>query len=613
MIEAKTLGQYEILQEIGRGPLGPVYAARKRATRTVVALKPLDHANLAERFLKHARTARRLSHPNIARVLDAAEAGGIAYIAMERLEGESLRKILDDGPLPIARAMQIAHDVACALVYAHLEGVVHGAIRPSNIFVLRSGSVKVADFGIGQLGGEVALASGQRPGCLNYMSPEQLRGELVDHRSDLFSLGALFYEMLTHRPPFKGDSAKQITDNILRGKPPPPSELNLHVPRALDRLVVGLLAAQPNDRPPGAPIVLGELQRLEEGLGLESGSSAGIGEPAASAPPAEPEPKPTQTAAPQPAAKPPPAAKPQPSVKPQPPPEPRVRPPMQDAPGPDALRFAPHADEFHQRHRIPDDDFDWRKAAMMRERQGPKRSAASRAAIFGAFAIVLAVPAIVFSFVVYDWSGPIDRVLAMLRKPEAPPPAETAATGATAPAAAPVAETTPEPAPAPVPEVTRKPAPAPAAPPTPPSPAEEPGASTESEDVVATAPEQPPQVVAPPAKAQEPQRAPRPVAKVQKQPPAATQKQPPAPEKPPPAAATARLILSVSPQGEIYIDGKHLGTTPPTTTFDLEPGMHRIEVRSGSRPPYLTYMMVQAGEERRIRHDFNAKPSRPAK
>src|SRR5215210_4676585 len=182
MTQEKTLAHYELLHELGRGAIGPVYAARKRAARTVVALKTLDpaltkvDAGVAGRFLKHARTAQRLTHPNIARMLDADEAGGTAYVAMEKLEGDSLRKMLDAGPLPLARAIQIAHDVACGLAYAHLEGVVHGAIRPSNIFVLRSGSVKIADFGIGQLGGEVALRSGQRVGCLQYMSPEQVRG-----------------------------------------------------------------------------------------------------------------------------------------------------------------------------------------------------------------------------------------------------------------------------------------------------------------------------------------------------------------------------------------------------------------------------------------------------
>src|SRR5262249_12282361 len=143
--------------------------------------------------------ARLLKHRNIVEMGDAGAAGGTVYLAMEMLEGASLREILDDGPLPIARAIQIAHDIACALAYAHLEGVVHGRLKPSNIMVLPSDVVKITDFGLGELG-HAALLSGARPGCLSYMSPEQVRGDAVDHRCDLFSLGALFHEMLTHRP-----------------------------------------------------------------------------------------------------------------------------------------------------------------------------------------------------------------------------------------------------------------------------------------------------------------------------------------------------------------------------------------------------------------------------
>ena len=142
-------------------------------------------ANFAELFLKDARSAGRLRHRNIVKVHDAGEAGGTAYVAMELLEGESLRKMLDERPLSIARAIQIFDDIASALAYAHEEGVVHRGVKPSNIIVLRSGVAKLSDFGIGRLG-EAALLSGQRGGCLSYMSPEQVRGDPVDHRSDIF-------------------------------------------------------------------------------------------------------------------------------------------------------------------------------------------------------------------------------------------------------------------------------------------------------------------------------------------------------------------------------------------------------------------------------------------
>jgi len=258
MTEENILARYTIQRELGRGTLGAVYAARDRSTGAIVALKRLDpallksDASLAERFLQHTRAARRLEHANIVRILDAGAAAGTGYVAMELLEGRSLRSLLDEGPLPVARAIRIARDVASGLAHAHLAVVVHGGIKPSNVMVLPSGAVKITDFGIAQLGQAV--------------SPEQMQGGAVDHRSDLFALGALLYEMLAHRPPFEGRSPKEMMDNILHAEQPLPSQLNPLVPRALDRIVFSLLAVRPEDRLPGAPILLRDLERIEEAL-----------------------------------------------------------------------------------------------------------------------------------------------------------------------------------------------------------------------------------------------------------------------------------------------------------------------------------------------------------
>ncbi len=544
-MQENMLARHKILHELGRGATGAVYAARDRTTGAFVALKRLDpsllksDASLAERFLKHARSARNLKHRNIVGIHDAGEAAGTFYVAMEMLEGETLRNLLDDGPLPVARAIQIAREIACGLAYAHLEGVMHGSLKPSNIIVLRSGVVKITDFGTGQLG-HAALLSGARTGCLSYLSPEQARGDPVDHRCDIFSLGALFYEMLTRRRPFDADSSKEVMENILHAKPPPPSELNPHVPRALDAIVLRMLAAQPADRMAGVPVLLGELQRLEAGLGLESGASAGTGEPAASVPPAEPEPGPRLRT-----------------------PDPerfRDRAPMSSA-----------ADQFQHRQITDREMLEYDRA--MRERNSrPERSSRSRPAILAAVAVVLAALGIgLTGFMddwlagfMDDWSGRSERGIAASRMQEAPARAEQESSGiASAPS------------------------------PLPPKPlVAEPSPPAQTESSVAREPEQPATAGAP---AQEVPQATQPTAKV----PAA------------PPGGTARLVLAVSPRGELYIDGEHHGTTPPITTLDLEPGMHRIEVRSGSRKPYLTYMTVQAGDVRRIRHDFNAKPSRP--
>lgn len=526
------LARYKVLHELGRGPTGAVYAARDRESDAAVALKRLDPALLtksdpdfARRFLKHARSAQRLNHRNIAAIRDAGEAAGTVYVAMEMLEGESLRKILDAGPLPAARAIRIAHDIASGLAHAHLEGVLHGGLRPSNIFVLRSGVVKITDFGIAQLGRAT-------PG---YLSPEQARGDPIDHRSDLFSLGALLYEMLAHRPP--GESAE----------PAAPSEVNPHVPRALDDMILKLLARNPNDRLPGAPIVLRELQQLEEALGLGSSPSPAE-QPAAVAPREEPRPAPN---------------------------------------------------DAHREPTTGGEAFDYQKAIALMERESrAQRISESRPGrIMPALAIVLALVGIGLAGWMYFPSGPAEQRVSVAPRPAAPAAvAQASNESATArpaslpPAPAAVAQAVKEP---PAPAVVEPAMKEPVAAHAPAPPAAQPSAAPKSETPVARPPEQPRQASTPQA-----QKLP-----LAKQPPAkAPQRQP---------AATAKLILAVSPRGEIYIDGKHHGTSPPLTTFDLEPGMRRIEVRSGSRKPFLTYMTIEPGEERRIRHDFDAKPIRP--
>jgi serine/threonine-protein kinase len=567
MTQGNLLGRYSILHELGRGATGAVYAARDRTTGAVVALKRIDPAlleksgpNFAGHVLKQVRSARRLSHRNVARMDDAGEAGGTIYIAMEMLEGESLRKILDDGPLAVARAIRIAHDIACGLAYAHLEGVVHGRLKPSNIMVLRSGAVKITDFGIGQLH-QGLQPPGAQAGGLNYMSPEQVRGDAVDHRADLFSLGALFYEMLAHRPPFENDSPKAFAENMVHAKPRPPSELNPHVPRALDTIVLSMLATQPADRMAGAPILLRELERLEDGLGLASGANAASDEPAASEPPAPAEPSP-QT--------------------------------------PEPTRFEDHAPDeaFQLRDQVIDrDEFDYHRAMLQRE---PDWSSRLRPAMFAAFALVLAVVGVgLTEFMgltrytgltgfMYDLLGRSERVIATSPVREAPAKA-TVTSVPTAPQPVAVATKEPLQAEQESPAIPPTPAPLP-----PKALATDPGPSAQPASLVARAPEPPASAGAAPAQA-----LPRPMQ-------AKTAEVPDQQRD-----GTARVIVAISPRGEIYIDGEHHGTTPPITTFDLKPGMHRIEVRSGSRKPYLTYMTVQAGDVRRIRHDFDAKPSRP--
>jgi serine/threonine-protein kinase len=537
MAQPNPLERYKILRELGRGAIGRVYAARDESTGAVVALKTLNpalfseaDANLAELFLKNARSAGRLRHRNIVQVHDAGEAAGTAYVAMELLEGESLRNTLDHRPLSIARAIQIFDDIASALAYAHEEGMVHRGVRPSNIIVLRSGVAKITDFGIGQIGGA----------ALRYMSPEQVRGDPVDHRSDLFSLGAVLYEMLTRRAPFEGNSPKEIKENILHAEPPRPSEVNPHVPGALDGIVLRMLAGHADDRFANARILLRDLQRLEEALGLGPGASAGTGEPSASVPPGRPEPR---------------LRTPEPN---------RFRdrePTMHDAP-----TFAQHEEFRHMLGREP----------------APERSSGSRAAKFAALALLLAAFPTGLGVAWYYSPGPGEPSAPASRMQEAPAPMTVATKEpATAPAA-------PEASPPRAMDDARAENPLPPKPlvaePTPSAQTESlPVRKSEPSATTGTAPvQQVPRTAQPTASISEPQ-----------------------------PGGTAKLMIAVAPQGELYIDGKHYGATPPITTLDLEPGMHRIEIRSGSRKPYLTYITVQAGDLRRIRHDFAAKPIRP--
>ena len=514
--------RYTILRELGRGAIGAVYAARDSSTGAVVALKTLDPAlfqdstaELAELFLKNARAATTLRHRNIVRTFDAGKAGGTAYVAMELVEGESLRKMLDERPLPIARAIQIFDDIASALAYAHEEKVVHRGVRPSNILVSSAGVAKLGDFGLGQIGAA----------ALRYMSPEQVRRDALDHRSDLYSLGAVFYEMLTGQ-------------NI-QADPPPPSKVNPHVPAALDALVSRLLAPLPDDRFANARDLLRELQRLEDAQGIRPTASV----------PAEP----IATTA--------------------------------------LVRTEPVAAE------------DWGndRDATFKEDRGlrPEPSFGSRiTSSLAALAVVLAVLSIGFTVLLHYSPDLVDRVTAMIRPQDAPTPAPAPVAEAIKPAIAAAEPQAVPPVAVPVAQTEQSQEVASALEPAPLLPLEpESSASTQTETLLVREPDE----SAATEETVEP----------------ATQETVPAPKAqrvakrakaPPPQAA--KLIVAVSPRGELYIDDEHRGTTPPLQTLDLEPGMHRIEIRSGSRKPYVTYVTVQAGDERRIRHDFSAKPVR---
>lgn len=241
-----TLGKYRIVRELGRSN-DVVYEAVDSTINRRVAIKELllppnlsgaQRRERVERFYREARAAGSLSHPNIVTIFEAGEDNGRHFIAMELLEGQSLRDVLEiEGNLPLERTVDIVKQVCDALAYAHSRGVVHRDIKPDNVHVLPGGrSIKITDFGIARIMEEPTItADGQVFGTPSYMSPEQVAGKPLDARTDIFSLGVMFYEMLTGRKPFVGDTVVTITYNIMNQEVVYPSSVPPHYERVLRR------------------------------------------------------------------------------------------------------------------------------------------------------------------------------------------------------------------------------------------------------------------------------------------------------------------------------------------------------------------------------------------
>jgi serine/threonine-protein kinase len=240
-----TLGRYRIIREIARSN-DVVYEAVDAALNRRVALKelvvppnlsPEQRKNRVDRFYREARAAGSLAHPNIVSIFEAGEVDGRHFIAMEYLEGRSLRKVIEEeGQISPERAVEIACKICNALGYAHSKSVVHRDIKPDNIQVLPSGEIKITDFGIARIMEEPTLtADGQVFGTPSYMSPEQVAGKDLDCRTDLFSLGVVLFEMLTGRKPFAGDTVVTITYNIMNQEVTVPPTIPFHLERVIKR------------------------------------------------------------------------------------------------------------------------------------------------------------------------------------------------------------------------------------------------------------------------------------------------------------------------------------------------------------------------------------------
>ena len=253
-----TVGRYRIEAELGHGAMGRVYLAHDPLLDRKVAIKTLrsDVADelvleMKTRFVREAKSAGRLNHPNIVTLYDVDVAGEVAYIAMEYLQGSSLRQLMDAGaPLSRERIADIVAQIAEALDYAGRFGIVHRDVKPANIMITQGGLAKLTDFGLARVPSSQVTMKGSILGSPKYMSPEQVREQPLDGRADLFSLGVVLYELLAHRTPFEGSEVTLIDlmDNIVTAPVAPLAESDPSVPPALDAILARALAKEPADR-----------------------------------------------------------------------------------------------------------------------------------------------------------------------------------------------------------------------------------------------------------------------------------------------------------------------------------------------------------------------------
>ena len=282
------LGPYELLSPLGSGGMGEVYRARDTRLGREVALKVLPESFSADpgrlrRFDHEARAASALNHPNIVTIFDVGTDGSLSYIAMELVEGRTLRQLLGSDPLPLKRTLEIAGRVADGLSQAHEAGIVHRDVKPENVMVTRDGVVKILDFGLAKR----AYAAGASPsgatatveteagsvvGTVRYMSPEQAAGKPTDARSDQFSFGSVLYEMATGRPAFSGDTSVDTLSAILHAEPAPASAVNPALPAPLSWIVERCLAKDPGDRYASTRDLARDLSALSRHLGEASGA-----------------------------------------------------------------------------------------------------------------------------------------------------------------------------------------------------------------------------------------------------------------------------------------------------------------------------------------------------
>jgi TolB-like protein/tRNA A-37 threonylcarbamoyl transferase component Bud32 len=265
-------GRYQIIQELGRGGMGVVYKAQDTKLKRGVALKflpqELTHiSELKERFMREAQAAAALDHPNICTVYEFDEAEEKTFISMAYIEGQSLKKKIDSGPLELDEAIRIAIQTAEGLQEAHNKGVVHRDIKSANIMVNERNQAKIMDFGLARVTGTTMVTQeGMMMGTIAYMSPEQARGEVVDFRTDIWSFGVVLYEMFCGQLPFKGEHDQAVVYSILNEKPKPITDLRSEIPMSIEQVIDKAMEKDPENRYQNIAELLDDLKSISEGI-----------------------------------------------------------------------------------------------------------------------------------------------------------------------------------------------------------------------------------------------------------------------------------------------------------------------------------------------------------